>query len=96
MPFDWFKTGGDRGVYSSRKSESFPSAKHCLQNPSPTSKLQVPPNQEPRSVFFTFFCNDLLGGGVSQCQMLASTHKGCLRGDVPPSEAGKFVFLKLE
>ena len=28
-----------RGVYSSRKSELFPSAKCLLRNPSPTSKL---------------------------------------------------------
>ena len=36
------------------------------------------------------------GGGASQYQMLTSTQGGCLRGDVPPSEARKLGILKLE
>ena len=59
----------------------------------PTSELQVPPNQEPRSVFLTFFVMICWGGSI-QCQMLASIHRGCLRRDVPPSEAGKFCIFE--
>ena len=73
------------GVCSSQKSELLPSAKLRLPNPSPTSKLQVPPNQGHRSVF-DIFCDDLLllvGGGL-EYQMPAWMHIGCLRGDVPP------------
>ena len=51
--------GWSGGVCSSKKSELLSSTKLRLPNPSPTSKLQVPPNQGHRSVF-DIFCDDLL------------------------------------
>ena len=83
-----------RGVYSSRKSELFPSAKHCLSNPSPnsshTSKLQVPPNQGHIHLghFLWWF-----GAGVTVTNACLDTQgglRGMCGGYVPPSEAGKF------
>ena len=46
---------GFRDVYSSRKSELFPGTipyVRRLPNPSPTSKLQAPPNERYRSLKF--------------------------------------------
>ena len=85
-----------RGVYSSRKSELFPSANCHLPNPSPnsspTSKLQVPPNRGHRSIFLTFFCDDFVWHHSAECPLGCTG--GCLRGDVHPSEAGKFCIFE--
>ena len=85
--------------FSSRKSELFPSAKHHLPNPSPTSKLQLPPNQGHRSIFccccLLLFVCVWFGGGVSQsvkCSLGCTM--GCLKGGVTPSEAGKFCIYE--
>ena len=87
-----------RGVYSSRKSELFPSTKRCLQNPSPnsspTSKLHMPPNQEPRSIFLTFFVVIVGGGGSITVPNAHFNTRGCLRGDVPPLEARKLCIFE--
>ena len=82
-----------RGVYSSRKNKLFPSTKHHLPNPSPTSKLQVPSNQGHRSIFQKNFCDDSVG----QCQMPTCAHRGVSEGGcAPPQKLKNFVFLKLE
>ena len=79
------------GVYSSRKSELFPSAKRRLPNPSPKSspfsKLQVPPSQRHKKIHLSlFFFNDVVCCVVcvSQEQMPAWTH-GVSEGGVPPT-----------
>ena len=78
-----------RGVYSSKKSELFPSAKRHLSNPSPISQLQMPPNQGHRSIFFfDIFC-DNLGGGITVQNALGTQGGGHLKLE-------NFVFLKLE
>ena len=69
-----------RGVYSSRKSKLFPSTKHHLPNPSPTSKLQVPSNQGHRSIFQKKIVMILWDS--AKCLLVPTW--GCLRGDVPP------------
>ena len=79
-----------RGVYSSKISKLFPSGKHHLPNPSPTSKLQVPPNRT-RDIdpFFDIFCDDSVGRDNAKCP-LGPTEE--------VSEGVKlknFVFLKL-
>ena len=74
-----------RGVYSSRKSKLFPSAMRRLQNPSPPSKVT--------GAFLTRGVDQsLTWGGGWFCVM----HRGCLRGNVPPSEAGKFCIFEIE
>ena len=76
----------NRGVYSSRKSNYSPALcvvyKILPQILPQLQKLQVHFNQRCRSVF------DL--GGEWFCVV----HRGCLRGDVPPSEAGKFCIFE--
>ena len=73
----WYESRG-RPIYSLRKSELFPSAKRCLPNPSPTSKLQVPPNQRrKKSIFPSFFFFFLM----MLCVVLCVCHKSkCLLG----------------
>ena len=51
----------------------------------------MPPNQEPRSVLFV--CDDLWGEHYSAKCTLQHTG-GCLKGDVPPSEARKFYIFE--
>ena len=80
-----------RDVYSSRKSELFPSAKHHLPNPSlnysPTSKLQLPPNQGHRC-FFDIFWDAFFFFFASHGKIPTWMHRGV-------SEGG-FALLKLE
>ena len=80
-----------RGVYSARKSELFPSAKRRLPNPSPTSKLQVPPNQGHRSTL-TFFLMILWGCHSAKCPH--GTHRGVSEGEGGRSPAGKFCIFE--
>ena len=89
-----------RGVYSSRKSELFLSTKRCLQNPSPnsspTSKLHMPPNQEPRSIFSTFFLV-IVGGGGGGSITVPNAHfntRGVSEGGCAPSEARKLCIFE--
>ena len=91
-----------RGVYSSRKSELFPSAKRHLPNPSPNSsptpKLQLSPNQEHRCLFdIFFFCDDLVvGEGHHSVKCLLGRHREVFGGMCPPQKLENVVFLKLE
>ena len=62
---------------------------------------QILPQLKSCSCFLTRVIDDIcfswwFGGGASQCQMPTWTHRGCLRGDVPPQKLANFVFLKLE
>ena len=83
------------GVYSSKKSESFPSAKRHLSNPSPISQLQMPPNQGHRSFFVMILCVCVGGGGVTVPNgHLGAQGGGVSEGDVPPSEAGTFCIFE--
>ena len=87
-----------RGVYSSRKSELFPSAQRRLPNPSPTAKLQVPPNQgyiDPCLFLLLLLLLILWGCYRGKC-LLGPTGGGCLRGECPPQKLENFAFLKLE
>ena len=83
-----------RGVYSSKKSELFPRAKRHLSDPSPISQLQVPPNQGHRSNFLPFFFFLMMGGGCYSAKWLLGCTGGCLKGNVPPSEAGTFCIFE--
>ena len=83
-----------RGVYFSRKSELFPSTNCHLPNPSPnsspTSKLQVPPNQGHRSFFWLFlwwFC------AAPQCQMPTWAHSGVSEGGCAPLRSWKILYF---
>ena len=82
-----------RGVYSSRKSELFPSTMCRLPNPSPTSKLQVPPNQAQghKSIFWHFLCDVFCL--TSQCQMPARTHKEVSEGGCAPLRSWKILYF---
>ena len=62
----------------------------CLPNPSPTSKLQVPPRGINPS--FDILCDIFCV--ISQCQVPAWMQKGVSEGDVPPSEARKFSIFE--
>ena len=82
-----------RGVYSSRKSELFPSAKHHLPNPSlisfSTSNLQLALNITQDIDASDIFWDDLVCGGITVPNAYLEHTGG-------PQKLENVVFLKLE
>ena len=75
------------GVYSLRKSELFPSTIRHLPNPSPTSKLLAPPNQEHRSVFLQF----LWWFGILEPNARLDVREGV--SECAPIRSGKILYF---